>query len=488
MSKTDIINTNITEAKNITYLSYRDVGEDIHLVKEVEYKDGAYTDRINVIKNFKRPYWVTKELYRTHTDKKEAEDLKKVDIFYSTESYLMRDIPKRLGSRYIGVTDARYIKQSPYIYGTDIDSRTILKHKYLKASNNAASPNRIGVFDIEVNTITNEIIIISLITNKVLKLGILKSFVDNSPRYMDRIHDLYKSHIPDCDLKDQVDIEIKVFDKEIDMLKWLFHHANHCEIDVLTAWNIKYDLGEIVRVIEANGLKPEDVFHYEAIPDKYKYYKFTEGRSVKRTEAGREVALAPEDIWHSIKSSTNYFFIDAMSAHRYVRVGGATVPGGYSLDNILSVEGVAKKLKFDDNKKYKGLEWHRYMVKQKPIEYIVYNIWDVMSMLTMDNKTKDLSISMPLLLEVSHPDVFSSGPKCILNAMLFFYLQHGKVIGTRDPTSTNDKKLGLDNWVITLNSYMVEEKGLKCIIEDSNMNTNIKVFVGDLDFNGVSNI
>ena len=379
------------ECKLVTHLSELEVGEDVHLVKEIyEDDDGTIKDRINVIKNFKRPFWITKEMFRTYNNKKESESLKKLNKFYATESSLYREISKRLGDRYINIYQPRILKKSPYLYGSDVESRTILKYMYQKKHGENARNYRVGVFDIEVDILTNKIILITIVTYNECRTVALKEYADKIPDLNNRLRDSLIKNIPEVDFKETVfnNFHFKVFDNEIDMIKYIFHHANYMNIDFLTGWNIKYDITEIVERLEKNNINIASVFHYDKIPSEYKFFKFKEGRSKKITEAGREIPLPPEEQWHTIKSSTNYYFIDAMNAHRFVRVGGATVPGGYGLDNILKVEGITGKLKFESNDGFKGIEWHMYMVDKKPLEYIVYNIWDCMSILALAPKQK----------------------------------------------------------------------------------------------------
>jgi len=476
------------EAKIVNYFSFREVGDDIHIVKEVKYKDGVYEDNIRVIKDFKRPFWVTKPIYQKYIDKLEYEDLNRVDMFTSTQSSLYKSVSRRLGSRYIGITDPRRIKESPYVYGLDTDSRTILKHVYNKKLNRDPSPDRIGFFDIEVDTLKNDIILISLITKGKVVTAILKSFVDDTKLNRDRLQELYTRYVPDDgeSLKNNVKLELKFFDDEIDMIRFIFQTANYSDIDTLAAWNVKYDITEILDKLQERQVDPASIFHYDEIPEEYKYFEFREGRAKKITEAGREMSLSPEDIWNTIKCTANYTILDAMAAHRFIRVGTATTPGGYSLDNILKKEGISGKLKFDDtvDEKYRGLEWHIMMVKSKPLEYIIYNIWDVMSLFAMEMKTNDLSISLPLLSGISHSDVFNSGPRKIVDAMFIFYLEHKKVLGVKAYSNENDKILGLDGWVITLISHYIEDSKNKYIKVDgelTNINTNIRTLIYDLD-------
>lgn len=473
------------EAKHITYLSPEEVGEDIHIVKEVTYEHGVYKDNIKIIKDYKRPFYVTKPIYRNHVDKKESEQRSRVDKFISTESKLYDNISRRIGETYMGTPNERLIKRNPYLYGVEVDSRTYLKHDYMERNNNVMSTSRIGVFDIEYDMLQSKMIILSIATNKKIKITLLKSFADTISKdggELERIlQNQYNKYIPDNKFKHGMAREVLVFDTEVDMIKYTFYEANYMKIDTLVAWNISYDITTILDILEFNNIDPADIFHYDKIPEKYKFFEFKEGRAVKKTEAGREIGLSPEERWHTIRSTANYQLLDNMGAHRQIRTGGPTVPGGYSLDNILEAEGVAKKLTFDTNKGLKGYEWHIDMVKNHPAEYITYNEWDDISVLCMDDKTKDLSVTMPVLAGVSHVDIFNSGPRRIVDALTFFYKTKGLVLGVKAPGGKNDKILGLSGWVVTLKSFMTIDNGIDVLKEVSDIVTLVKSYVYDLD-------
>jgi hypothetical protein len=341
------------------------------------------------------------------------------------------------------------------------------------------TPYRVGTFDIEVNVLTDEIILCTLATRDKVYTYALKSFVKNIPNIEQRVYDGYEKYIPENSFNPE--LEFKVFDTEVEMLKAIFHKANYANIDFLAIWNIAYDIPRILERLEHFGVRPEDIFHYDKIPEKYKYFKFIEGKKSKVTESGVYKPINPEEQWHVVRSTTNYYFIDAMSAHRYVRVGGKNVPGGYSLDNILKHEGVAKKLKFDEDQGIHGIEWHIHMVKNRPVEYIIYNIWDALSMLELDNKTKDLEVSVPLLSGVSHFDIFNSGPKKIVDRMTFFYLERGYILGTKPKKLDDDKLLGLGDWIVMLPTYRIVDNGLRVVEENKDLATYVHGYTYDAD-------
>ena len=471
------------EPRFIQHFSKKEIGEDIHLVRElIRFKDGKQLDNIRLIKDYKRPFWITKPHFRNHKERKEAESIKKVDRFYATQSDLAKHISIRLGGQYSNITNLRRLRKSPYIYGIDVDSTVFLNYKYRKKYGEPTTPYRVGTFDIEVNILTNEIIIATFATYKSIHTYILKSFVKNIPNPVERIKKMYDKYIPEHTLGD-LKLDIRIFDNELDMLKEIFRTANNADIDFLAIWNIDYDIPTIVERVKELGGEPVDIFHYKKIPEEYKYFVYKRGKKQKVTESGRVIPINPEEQWHTVKATTNFYFIDAMSAHRYVRVGGKNVPGGYSLDNILKHEGVAKKLKFDSNIGLEGREWHIYMVENRPIEYIIYNMWDAMSMLELDKKTKDLTVSVPLLTGVSHFDNFNSQPKRLVDDFLFFYLEKGMVLGSKPGEFDDDKLLGLGDWIVTMPGYRIMDNGVKIIKELPKDTTNIRFFVFDADRN-----
>ena len=117
--------------------------QDVHLVKEsLYYDDGSKEPNLRFIKNFKRPFWVTKPQFQNHKEKKEYEELDKLTRIECTESKLRYRVAEVLNKR--GTKD--YLKQllnSPYIYGADIPSESLIKESY-----KLKYPDVDGIFDV----------------------------------------------------------------------------------------------------------------------------------------------------------------------------------------------------------------------------------------------------------------------------------------------------------------------------------------------------
>jgi len=444
------------ECKHITYIpAVDDYREDTYVIKElIHYKDGTHKPNLRIMSNLKRSFYLTKPHYRNHKQKKESELLSKLNIYHATESDLGKIIASRLGPPYIGKTALRDVQSSPYLYGIDVNSKSIM--------------------------------IITLATFDRIYTVATKEYLKNSTNIVPQIDYLYNKYAPETEIKNHIHREFEEAENELDAIKKIFKKAHEWKPDFVAIWNITYDLPYMLDVLRKNYIKPEDIFSDPNIPKHLRYFRFKEGMKQKLTDSGKYTPINIEEQWHYVECPAHFYFIDAMSAHRYIRVGGKTMPGGYSLDNILEQElgEDFKKLKFDNNPKYKGIEWHKYMSREKPLEYIVYNMWDVMSMLVLDKKTKDLSHVITLLAGISPYDIFNSGPKKIIDAMHYYYLNQGEVLAAKPCKVEDDSMLNLSNWITLLPADRIKNKGLQLIEEDPELHMNTRTNVFDSDISG----
>ena len=141
-----------------------------------------------------------------------------------------------------------------------------------------------------------------------------------------------------------------------------------------------------------------------------------------------------------------------MQAYNFVRSGQKQNPGGYSLNAIIEANlgEKFKKLHFDDpnTKDLAGIDWHQYMVSKKPLEYVIYNQWDTMAMILLDNEIQDLKIKIRALSGMADFAIFNSGPKKIVTNMFYFNLERGQVMSCKPPMIEEDEDLpGLDSWI-----------------------------------------
>ena len=196
----------------------------------------------------------------------------------------------------------------------------------------------------------------------------------------------------------------------------------------------------------------KDLISDPRIKPEYRYYKYNKGVFQKVTASGKVKPIAPHEQWITIQAPSSFFMIDAMQAYNFVRSGQKQNPGGYSLNAIIEANLGEKFKKLhleDENTKYMtSLEWHQYMVKNKPLEYVIYNQWDTMAMIVLDNEIKDLKVKIGVLGGLADFAIFNSGPKKIVTNMFFYNLEKGLVMGTKDPMVEEDENLqSLENWI-----------------------------------------
>lgn len=459
---------------------------DTHIVKEqITFKDGSKKANIRVIKDFKKPFWITKPHLRKHKQKKESEKIENLNEYSSTESGIGKEVAIRLGGRYIGRTNIRDIRDDPYVYGLDISSRAYIKKMYMDKFNKT-SQSDLCVLDIEEDMIKKKVIVITVTVKDKSFTAIYKPWVDpDRDNTTKRINALYDKHIPKTPYTMGIKREYGYFDSEIQMVRAVFNKLHEWQPDFVEVWNIGYDVPRIIKICEDAGVPPKDIFSDPFLPEEYRHFNYREGQTHKLTEAGVFKPMDLHEQWHTVDCSASFFFVDGMSTYHFVRQGSKKVATGYGLDSILTKELGSKfaKLKFVDGKAEKlvKLPWHNYMVANRPLEYIVYNNYDTIGPLILDDETKDIQVTMSMLNGNSAFDIFNSGPKKIVEALHFFSMERGIVLGSKPNVMDDNKGLGLSNWIVLLPSYRIKQNGMACISESDSIITTVRGHTMDAD-------
>lgn len=459
---------------------------DLHLVKEqLHMSDGTIRPAIRFIQNFERPFWATIKNRRTYKQKKEWEHIDNLVEYKCTDSQLRDRVAKALELNYTN-DHLKKLLASPYIYGTDISAASLIKKQYMDQYPNHRTPFTVATFDTETKTI-NGITYIKLATiafqNKVFTV-VHKDLIRNISNLDLELNRLMDKYLPQY--RDKLEAKILICETEVDMLREVFQKAHEWSPDILAIWNMNYDIPKVLATLDRYGVAYEDILCDPKIPKSARVCKYKEGKKKKVTASGKVTPINPASQWHTLILTASFYVLDAMCIYKQLRLAKQEEPS-YSLDAILNKELGSRKLTFTAADNYHGLKWHEFMQEHYPVEYIVYNRYDCISMLELDAKIKDLSYTISEFAGVTEFERFNSQPKKIADALYFYLLDQNYILGSVGYDDNDDGKdddedsvLDLKNWIITLPAEL-QVSGLKLIAGNDDIATNIRAMVYDSD-------
>ena len=457
---------------------------DLHVIKEIlHYEDGTSAPNMRLIYNFERPFWVTKKGFRNHKEKKEWEKTEKLDQFRSTQSQLNYKMANALGM--MNFRDPRQITRSPYLYGADISSTAIIKQSYMQKYQDKVTPYLVAGYDIETDVLhgTKEIIIATATCKNKVITTIKKSFVEGHTNVIPRLRDLMEKYLSEVVKERKIEWEVHIVDNEYECVKGVFDQVHIWKPDFVTIWNINFDIPKTINAIERAGYDPKDIFSDPIVPKEFRSFKYIQGPNKKITSAGKMTSLSWYEQWHTVLTPSSFTFVDGGCAYYHIRMGEGKEPS-YSLDNILDKHLGIRKLKFKEAEGLTGIDRHLFMQEKYPLEYVIYNVFDNISMELLDEETNDLQLTLPKLGGCSDFSKFKSQPRRVVEDIHWFTLQNQHVIGTTSDELKNEMDemtVDCNNWIIMLPSELTFNNGLKLIKEDPTLTTNIHIGVGDLD-------
>ncbi len=474
------------ECRFSTFSNHKFDNNDYHVVKEIiHYSDGTSEPAVKIIENYKRSFYVTKPGQRNHNDKKEWEYLKNVTEFRTTQSQLVKNAARALGEDYKSKLGLRELSNSPYLYGSDILSTSLIKNDYVEKHPDLNTPYSVCALDVETDVVngTEQIILTTVVYKDKIVCVATKDYVLDDIKFIESVKAKVDKYIKQYMEKRNYQLEIIVEKNEMEMLFKIFSYLHEWKPDLLSIWNVNYDIKKIIEACDRYGVNPTELFSDPSVPSQIRYFRYKEGPNQKKKADGTIISISPSDQWHTVFSTSSFYVIDAMCVYRVVRLA-RPIEQSYSLDNILNKELGIRKLKFEEADSHTGLKWHAFMQTKYKHEYAVYNIFDVISMMELEYKTTDLSVALPIFADTTDFSKFNSQPRKIVNELHFRCLKHGRVIGTTGSEMVKDidlKTLPLSGWIITLPSNYMSNNGIKIIEEDPELSTTIYPLSGDID-------
>jgi len=479
--------TPVIECRFATYCkSNLNMEADAHFIKEVWHTENGLVPKLRLVENVKRPYYITKKGLQLHKSKKEWVNLNEVNRFESTQRNLKYNVAKALGTPWFKGS-MRDLQESPFVYGTDISSTAIIKQQY-KDKWDVTTPCTNAVFDTETDVIngTEQIVMATISFKEKVFTAVQKSFLKGQVDPINKTYKLANQYLGETLEKRKIKLEVIVVDSEIDVVKSTIAKAHEWMPDFLSVWNLSFDMGKIMKACENAYVDPARIMSDPSVPDEYKFFTYKEGLAKKVTSSGVVISYKPSDRWHTVFAPASFYWVDAMCAYKKIRTGSPEEKS-YSLDAILGKELNIGKLRFKEADEYSGLQWHQFMQKNYPLEYIVYNMFDCISMEMLDEKTLDLALSLSMFSGSSDYNNFNSQPRRLADSLHHFCLKNGKVIGSTSgemKEEEDSETISLSGHIVMLPSHLVADNGLKIIEENSELRSNIRFAVADLDVSG----
>ncbi len=496
----EILRKEIRFAFHIPRSDYR---EDMHYVKEqITYTDGTIEPKSFLVKDFQRPVWVTQQAFRNHKEKKEFEEKERLMCQNTIQSDINKTVAGLLGQPHFA-NKPDEIKNSPYVYGYDITSTSLIKYTSLRRNEFVQSNYKVSAFDIETDIATREVIIATICFGDKIHSSILKKFVRNVTNLEKRVETAIDYYIPKYK---NHEVTLRVFDNEVDLLTDVFQVANEWGPDFLAIWNMDFDIPRILERLKEANVNPVDVLCDKTIPRKYRTCRYKQGIKKKVTASGVVKPINPSLQWHTLFCTSKFYVIDAMCVYRQLRMAKQEEQS-YSLDSILRKEEIGEKLKFKEAEKYSGEKLHIFLQENYPVEYLIYNFYDCLGMLELDDKIKDLTSTLPSFAAITDFAKFNSNPKKIVDALFLFGLERDRVIGTVPKQARPEEELeaegietdeeddeeddeydvkkyntlDLKGWIQLLPQNLLLAEGLKVLEEYPDVVTNLRGVVCDQD-------
>ena len=481
------------ECKHAVYTeSQANETDDLLTVKEIVHlKNGEKVPRLRFYKNRLRPFWITKEKYRNHTDKKEVEYEDKLIHCETQQRDLHQQIVRRLGYGN-PKTSLKMLCRNQYIYGADISAPTLLKQQYMEKWPGLFRPNQVAVLDTETdmwNENGGKDIIISTVTykNKAI-ITILDTWIKGIPNAEAQILEALDKHLGHITKPRGIEFEIRIMTSPGQMVKACIDRCHDWMPDFVSFWNMDFDMGVMIRALELEGYNLADVFSAPQVPPEFRYFRYRRGPDQKVKADGKSENLAWYDKWHVVETPSSHFWIDAAGVYRNIRRAKGKEPS-YALDAILKKNLGEEwgKLYFptgDSSANPGSVEWHMQMQKHYKIPYVVYNVYDCLGVELLDEKVTDLNTQIGILSGCSEYSIFNSNPKRNVNAFYFDMLKEGLVAGTLSDQmmDENDKFLpGIDGWIVTLPTSLVEANGVKMVSDLPNVRSFVRRYTSDAD-------
>lgn len=487
------------------------------------HEDGTETSEVRPIRNFERPYYITKKgLQSEHKQKRDWESYDRVVEYRCTDAALAAHAQKNLlGYSKSGFTRLMEVNRSPYLYGTDITASTLIKESFNSKFKDYTPKARIGVIDYETDMLSDDgyerIISGAVTTEGISYLAVTKHFLRN---YIDpevKIQAKFDTYIgqlreqldeiADADLKrktdgddkagfvhgsiqkfkalilDRLTFDFDIVENDFEVSKACMDVLHKAQPDYAMAWNMNFDIKKMLQSCDLTGNKYSDLFVDKRVPEDFSIVDYVEGKQIKEKSNGESSSVGLLDLWHTMNAPASMEWVCPMAFRRLNRIMEG-MPGGSSLEYALMEELGIGKLKFEFGDGYEGRDLHEFLQLNHPIDYLIYNVFDCLLVELYDIHTNDISITLGTYLRNSPLQKAKSNPSRLADESYFFLRDRGKVIqSVSDQLLTDMDKLLIKptNWIITLPAELQQHTGRSMVYGIPDEFSRLSSDNGDID-------
>lgn len=460
------------------YLSYNKANRDNDLlVAKITnvHEDGSRTHKLAQIENFKRDFYIVKKKHQGFKDKRDYIETNKCDKFSSNESRLALNISKILFGRPDRNAQLYDLKNNPYVFGCQETVPVVYKERYYKKYPDYQPQEAFGVAAYDVETYILEdggvgpVNMASTTHGSHAFWAGIRSYFPIEDQKDDKIilrklNECAAKHLADyMKLHNVEKIDWNLVNTPGQVVYENIQYWHRCGMDFIVSWNANFDMERNQEALMNEGYDLAATYSDPSIPQVYQDYFYFPGRQFKTKVDGSQSPLEPQERFPVVQAPANWQWFDGMSFYAIKRAPGGKKES-YSLQNTAIAEGVEGKLYIPeaDHLQAGSAEWHKFMVKNYPYEYVMYNIRDNWVIEDLNRKTNDYSLSLPSLVTSSELKSYQSQPSMISDKLSFIALEHGYVWGTvgrKKEDVWKEIKPDLRDWIALLHAELNEDKG-----------------------------
>lgn len=498
------------EYKNSTYVvSNQNKEDDAIIVKEIiHYKDGGKEPNLRIVTNYQVDFYVVLERYQNFKDKKTAFEIDKCKRYKTNQRQLTETARRVL--RFPAGSGLKMLNRSPFFYGADIRPTTRLKGDYRKRWGHLKSPYSVAHLDIErdVNGAKDqrEINMISVVMGNKIKQVILRSYLGHLAQDAEReivkgfhekvgpiLESIYEPKTDELKKKykhikrRKYELDIEIVDHEYETVTRIFDFLHKEQPDILSIWNLSYDIKEMVTALKRANIDPADIFCDPRVPAHLREFRFVEGQPKIFDANGKGENIPPNERWHRVYAASSFFWADQMVLRRRIRKHLSKEPSSALGEILKGIFGFGKLYgdKLPSNIREGTINYHRWMQKYQKIFYAIYNIFDNVGAQLIDEYTNDLNTTFPQQCGKSDLESYASQGRRLADDLYYFLKDLRYIIGgvSDQMESELDKySVTLDGWISTLSSHMVDlAMGNKVIEELPDFYAKVIRWVLDID-------